>query len=71
MQWVNLITAGGVLAGLLLLALVVGPLATYYLWNWIVVEVLGGPALTFWQAMGTFFLCRVLFASDTVRKSSS
>ena len=33
------------------------------LWNLILPSVLGVPALTYWQAMGIFALCRILFGS--------
>jgi len=32
-----------------------------YLWNAIVPTILSLPTITFWQAMGLFILCRILF----------
>ena len=32
-----------------------------HLWNWLVPELFGGRAVTFWQAMGVLVLSRVLF----------
>lgn len=31
------------------------------LWNWLVPELFGGHAITFWQALGLLALCRILF----------
>ena len=38
------------------------------LWNSILPSVLGVPALTYWQAMGIFALCRILFGSFRMGK---
>lgn len=38
------------------------------LWNSILPSVLGVPALTYWQAMGIFALCRILFGSFRIGK---
>lgn len=35
--------------------------AVMLLWNWLMPEILGLPALTFWQAAGLLLLCKILF----------
>jgi hypothetical protein len=35
--------------------------AVMLLWNWIVPSVVGWNVLGYWQAMGLFVLCRILF----------
>ncbi len=52
----------------LVLFLVVAPFAifvvgeiTMHLWNWLMPMLFGIRTLTFWQALGLFLLCRILF----------
>ncbi|MEP6597202.1 MAG: hypothetical protein ABJA71_14715 [Ginsengibacter sp.] len=52
-------------AGILLLGLVV-----MLLWNAILQPVLNVHALTYWQAVGIFILCKILFGSFRRRGSS-
>ncbi|HET9570615.1 MAG TPA: hypothetical protein VFP20_04320 [Bacteroidales bacterium] len=33
----------------------------YFLWNWVMPSVSTLTAITYWQAMGLFVLCRILF----------
>lgn len=33
------------------------------LWNWLMPELFGLPALTYWQAAGLIILCKILFCS--------
>lgn len=33
------------------------------LWNWIIPDVFGGPAITMWQAIGLLVLSKILFGS--------
>ncbi|MGD9902226.1 MAG: hypothetical protein AB7U83_02055 [Vicinamibacterales bacterium] len=40
-----------------------------WLWNALVPELFGGPALTFWQALGLLALSRILFGTTTMRGS--
>lgn len=35
--------------------------AVMLLWNWLVPELFNGPVITFWQALGLFILCKILF----------
>jgi hypothetical protein len=50
------------IAALAALAAVLG-LAVMYLWNWLVPELFGLPALGFWEAVGLLVLCHLLFKS--------
>jgi hypothetical protein len=34
---------------------------TMALWNWLVPSLFGGPAVTFWQALGLLLLSKILF----------
>ncbi|MGN6511849.1 MAG: hypothetical protein ACTHLD_20460 [Chitinophaga sp.] len=34
---------------------------TMYLWNWLIPSLFNGPVITFWQALGLFILCKLLF----------
>lgn len=36
-----------------------------YLWNWLVPDVFGWTAITYWQAMGLFILSKILFKGFT------
>jgi len=45
--------------GLAALALI--GLVTMLLWNWLVPVLFGGPAITFWQALGLLALSKILF----------
>ncbi len=43
------------------------------LWNWLVPELFHGPVITFWQALGLFILCKLLFGGfmkDNDKKNS-
>ena len=51
--------------GLFVVALILGPLLTYFLWNWVVPDVFGGPSLTGWQAVGLFCLSHVLLPGSS------
>lgn len=31
------------------------------LWNWLIPQILNGPEITFWQALGLFILAKILF----------
>ena len=44
------------------LALVFG-LVLMYLWNWLMPEIFGLPAITFWQAWGLVVISHILFKS--------
>jgi len=44
------------------LGLVLG-LAVQALWNWLAPAIFGLPAITYWQAVGLFILCHILFKS--------
>ncbi len=47
---------------IVLFFLIVGNVIVY-LWNEVLVEVTGFKTITFWQAIGLFVLCRILFGS--------
>lgn len=39
------------------------------LWNWLLPSLFGWRQITFWQALGLLFLCRILFGGLGVRGS--
>ncbi len=41
------------------------------LWNHLLPEILGVKAITYWQAIGLFVLCRILFGSFSFRGKRS
>lgn len=45
--------------GLAVLALLGG--LTQALWNWLIPDLFGGPAVSFWQALGLLALSKILF----------
>ena len=45
----------------ILLVLFVGGQSVKLLWNWLVPEIFGWRAISFWQAVGLLALCRILF----------
>lgn len=47
--------------GILGLGGIVGAIPTYFLWNWLMPEIFGFKAITFWQAWGIVFLAGILF----------
>ena len=44
-----------------LLFIAAGGLVVQLLWNWLLPEIAGWRAITFWQALGLLALCRILF----------
>jgi hypothetical protein len=51
------------------LALILAISATVMLlWNWLLPPVLGVVCITFWQALGIFVLCRILFGGFGLRR---
>jgi hypothetical protein len=44
-------------------------LAVMYLWNWLMPELFGLPEIDYWQAVGIFILCHLLFKSHTSQHS--
>lgn len=44
-----------------LLFIALGGAVVMQLWNWLLPPLLGGPRITFWQALGLLALCRILF----------
>jgi hypothetical protein len=48
------------IVGLAVFACVLG-LAVMWLWNWLMPDLFGLHALTFWQAVGLLVLCHLLF----------
>lgn len=51
---------GFVLLGAALIALFTW--GTQMLWNWLVPDLFGGPAITFWQTLGLLVLSKILFS---------
>jgi len=47
-----------------LYAIILG-LPIMLLWNWLIPTIWGGPHITFFQAIGLYFLCSSLFKSST------
>lgn len=45
----------------ILLFVAIGGEVVRQLWNWLLPALLGGPRITFWQALGILALCRILF----------
>ena len=41
----------------------IGTVAVLLLWNWLLPQLFGWPAITFWQALGLLVLCRILFGA--------
>lgn len=57
----------------LALAVVIGFLAAvpaYFLWNWLMPEMFGLKALSYWQAWGLFLLFAILFSRITATVKS-
>jgi hypothetical protein len=44
--------------------------AVAQIWNWIIPDLFGWHAITFWRALGLLFLCRVLFGGFRSRPGS-
>jgi hypothetical protein len=38
----------------------IGAIPTYFLWNWLMPDIFGITALSFWQAWGIFWLASIL-----------
>ncbi len=53
--WVLLGVAGAAALGLVL------GLVIMWLWNWLMPGIFGLPTITYWQAVGIFILCHLLF----------
>jgi hypothetical protein len=66
---------GAVLVGIFVVLVVGGFLALFMalpvwlLWNWVCVDALHLPALTFWQSFGLALLCSILFKSHSTSNS--
>ena len=48
------------IAAVVLVATIAGYVVAW-LWNWLMPQLFGLPAVTFWQALGLLALCRILF----------
>ncbi len=48
--------------GLAIVAVLIGTVFVWYLWNWLCPELFKLPSITLVQAIGLTALCRVLFA---------
>ena len=49
----------------------IGGEVVMHLWNWNLPAVFGWRAITFWQALGLFALCRILFGDLGMRARGS
>jgi hypothetical protein len=47
----------------------IGGEVVMHLWNWNLPALFGWPQITFWQALGLFALCRILFGDLGMRGS--
>ena len=45
----------------LILGLIISPFIIFLLWNWLMPTIFGFVKITFWQAIGLYILCSVLF----------
>ena len=53
----------------LVLFIFIGGEAVLHLWNWTLPPLFGWREITFWQALGLFALCRILFGGFNVSGS--
>src|SRR5437773_11822712 len=49
----------------------IGGEVVMHLWNWNLPALFGWPQITFWQALGLFALCRILFGDLGMRVRGS
>ncbi|MBN1423651.1 hypothetical protein JXA88_03755 [Candidatus Fermentibacteria bacterium] len=56
------------IAGVAALGLVLG-LAVQHLWNWLMPPIFGVAAISYWQAVGLFVLCHILFGGHPAHHS--
>lgn len=74
MDWLEKLALGAGIGifTIMIIALVgiVGAIPTYFLWNWLMPEIFGLKAITFWQAWGLVFLSGILFKGSLSSKSS-
>jgi len=59
-----------VAAVLFIVALIIG-FPVMWLWNGLVPELFGGPTISFWQAVGLFFLTNILFNTNSSGKKDA
>lgn len=75
MDWLGKLALGvGIVVltvAILAIAGVALAIPTYFLWNWLMPEIFGLKAITFWQAWGLVFLSGILFKSSSSSKSSN
>ncbi|MCK6617714.1 MAG: hypothetical protein L6Q51_08720 [Cyclobacteriaceae bacterium] len=50
------------MVSLVVLAVALFGWATMSLWNWLIPDLFGGPAITYWQALGLLVLSKILFS---------
>ena len=61
----------GVILGLVVLLAVIAlvlALPTMWLWNWLMPEIFGLKAISFWEALGLNMLCGILFKNGSISK---
>ncbi len=56
-------------AGLIVVMALLFALPTMLLWNWLMPEIFGLKAITFWQALGLNILSGILFKSSSESSS--
>ena len=59
----EMLTAMGLVVGVLIVVTLILTLPIYWLWNWLMPELFGLQAITFWQALGVALLSSCLFKS--------
>ena len=68
----NFLKGVGLTALFLLLTAVIGLLVAWpveWLWNWLMPLLFGFRTITFWQALGLYALCSVLFKNSNSSSS--
>lgn len=59
----------GIIIYLIILSVVFG-LPIMYLWNWLMVDIFHLPIITFYQAVGLYVLCDLLFKKNELNPES-
>ena len=57
------IAIGIAIAIAFVLFILLGGVVVQWLWNWLLPDIFGLRAVTFWEALGLLALCRILFGS--------
>jgi len=54
--------------GIFAILSIVAAIPTYFLWNWLMPDILAVKSITFWQAWGINFLAAILFKNTSSRR---